>query len=79
MRQMCLRKSKRLLLSCFLCFGCAAMQSPAIAMMPQAPTHPALSHPELMSEDDRAKLAEFYRKYEIYLKKLEAWKKAFGG
>ncbi len=46
-------------------------------MLPVPPVHPALEKPELMYENDRIKLADFYRRYEVYLKKLHAYKKTF--
>lgn len=71
-----LNKVKYLVTACFLCSACATL-NPEIALMPQAPEHPALSYPEMMHKDDRSRLAEFYRRYELYLKKLSAWKKSF--
>ncbi len=57
--------------------ACSHYNSAGIAVMPEPPEHPALKRPELMDPQDKARLADFYRSYEVYLKKLKAWKKAF--
>lgn len=79
---MCLRKNLNLwrrFILCLLLCGCATrVASPMWASLPQPPEHPALQQPELLSDHDRARLAQFYRRYQIYLLKLHAWKKAFG-
>lgn len=46
---------------------------------PEAPMHPALENPELMSEKDRTRLADFYRRYEIFLKKYKIYKEIING
>lgn len=60
----------------FLCVSCTTAGG-SVAMLPVPPVHPALEKPELMYENDRIKLADFYRRYEVYLKKLHAYKKTF--
>ena len=69
----CLKNSSFALL-----MACSTLATP-VSMLPTPPEHPALEKPELMTEVDRARLADFYRRYEVYLKKLQAWKKVFGG
>lgn len=58
-------------------FSCATHNA-SVAILPVPPVHPALEEPNLMSDTDRRNLAEFYRRYELYLQKLKAYKKAFG-
>lgn len=60
-----------------LLLGCAT-HNVAINMLPSPPDHPALKEPERLSQEDRTRLADFYRRYELYIKKLDAYKKAFG-
>ncbi len=68
---------KKLLLCAFLA-ACSTHHA-SIAMLPEPPMHPALENPELLSQKDRAHLADFYRRYEVFLKKYKAYKKTFGG
>ncbi len=67
---------KKLLL--FILLISCATHNASVAVLPDPPIHPALENPELMSEADRIKLADFYRRYEVFLKKYKAYKEVFG-
>lgn len=61
-----------------LVMGCSTSAG-HLAVLPEAPVHPALENPELMSERDRTRLADFYRRYEIFLKKYKIYKEIING